>query len=57
MNTGISDCAKYPLSERMLHPLSNPSHYKDLVKELEEAPTRSWLASKLNKWKGFLRLS
>ncbi|KAL9103316.1 MAG: hypothetical protein Q9163_001622 [Psora crenata] len=48
---------KYPLSERMMKPASNPTHYEDLVKELEEAPNRSWLGAKLNKWKGFLRFS
>ena len=48
---------QYPLAERMMKPASNPKHYEDLVKELEEAPKRSWLAAKLNRWKGFLRLS
>ena len=40
-----------------MKPASNPTHYEDLVKELEEAPQRSWLGAKLNSWKGFLRLS
>lgn len=48
---------QYPLSEKMLKPHSNPKYYENLLKELDEAPRRSWLQSKLNKWKGFLRFS
>jgi cytochrome b pre-mRNA-processing protein 6 len=36
-------------------PASNPTHYTDLIKELEAAPDRGLIARTLNKWKGFLR--
>ncbi|KAK0516983.1 hypothetical protein JMJ35_000138 [Cladonia borealis] len=48
---------KYPLSEKMMRPASNPDYYDKLVKELDEAPNRSRFQSWLNKWKGFLRFS
>ncbi|KAL8659315.1 MAG: hypothetical protein Q9226_000488 [Calogaya cf. arnoldii] len=48
---------KYPLSDRLLKPLSNPEYYENLVKELEEAPKRSFFARLLNSWKGFVRWS
>lgn len=48
---------QYPLSEKMLKPPSNPEYYERLIKELDEAPRRSWLQSKLARWKGFLRFS
>ncbi|PMD14048.1 hypothetical protein NA56DRAFT_636842 [Hyaloscypha hepaticicola] len=46
---------KYPIKGTFLKPASNPTHYTDLVKELEEAPDRSWWSLQVNKWKGFLR--
>jgi len=39
-----------------MHPASNPTYYSDLVRELEQAPQRSWFERQINKWKGFLRL-
>ncbi|KAI9844924.1 MAG: hypothetical protein M1837_005210 [Sclerophora amabilis] len=48
---------KYPLSEAFMRPASNPSHYYDLMADMEAAPQRSWLATRLNKWKGFLRFT
>ncbi|KAL8846363.1 MAG: hypothetical protein Q9221_008542 [Calogaya cf. arnoldii] len=48
---------KYPLSDRLLKPLSNPEYYGNLVRELEEAPKRSFFARLLNSWKGFVRWS
>ncbi|KAL8912835.1 MAG: hypothetical protein Q9171_002213 [Xanthocarpia ochracea] len=48
---------KYPLSNRLLKPLSNPEYYENLVKELEEAPKRSFFGRLLNSWKGFIRWS
>ncbi|KAL2057693.1 hypothetical protein ABVK25_002077 [Lepraria finkii] len=47
----------YPLSERTMKPASNPKYYDDLLKELNEAPTRSWFQSMVSRWKGFLRFS
>lgn len=49
--------SQYPLSEKFIKPASNPTYYTDLMKELEEAPKRSWLQSTINKWKGSLRFS
>jgi len=46
---------KYPITGSLLKPASNPTHYTDLVKELEEAPDRSWFGRTVNRWKGFLR--
>ena len=48
--------AQYPLSGSLLRPTSNPTHYTDLIEELEKAPTRSWWEATLNKWRGFIRL-
>ncbi|KAL8789064.1 MAG: hypothetical protein Q9213_001327 [Squamulea squamosa] len=48
---------KYPLSDRLMKPLSNPGHYENLVKELEEAPKRSFFGRLANSWKGFVRWS
>ncbi|MCJ1298519.1 hypothetical protein MMC08_001309 [Hypocenomyce scalaris] len=48
---------KYPITEHLMKPASNPSYYEDLMAELQAAPQRSWLGSMVNKWKGFLRFS
>lgn len=50
------DGLQHPVSEAFFRPASHPSHYSDLLAELEAVPKRSWLASKINKWRGFLRL-
>ncbi|KAF6235605.1 hypothetical protein HO173_006288 [Letharia columbiana] len=47
----------YPLSEKMMRPASNPNYYDGLLKELNEAPTRSWFQSMVIRWKGSLRFS
>jgi len=46
---------KYPITGSLMKPASNPTHYEDLIKELEAAPERSWLGTQMNRWKGFLR--
>ncbi|KAF8866104.1 hypothetical protein BDZ45DRAFT_795758 [Acephala macrosclerotiorum] len=46
---------KYPITGSLMKPASNPTHYEDLVKELEEAPERSFWGRLTNRWKGFLR--
>ncbi|CZR57450.1 uncharacterized protein PAC_07339 [Phialocephala subalpina] len=46
---------KYPITGSLMKPASNPTHYADLVKELEEAPERSFWGRLTNRWKGFLR--
>jgi len=48
---------KYPISEQLTKPASNPNYYNDLLTELREAPHRSWFARMMNRWKGFLRFS
>ena len=40
-----------------MRPASNPNYYDGLLKELEEAPKRSWLQSVVNRWKGALRFT
>ena len=40
----------------MLRPKSNPDYYDKLLKELDQAPQRGWLQSKLNSWRGWIRL-
>ncbi|KAK5654244.1 hypothetical protein OQA88_7419 [Cercophora sp. LCS_1] len=47
---------KYKLSDRMLTPQSNPTYYKDLIAELEEAPNRSWMGRLSKKFKGMFRM-
>ncbi|KAL8731651.1 MAG: hypothetical protein Q9181_004238 [Wetmoreana brouardii] len=46
---------KYPLSDKIMKPLSKPQYYADLIKELEEAPKRSWFGRFIHSWKGFIR--
>ncbi len=48
---------QYPLSARMLRPASNPDYYDGLLKELKEAPGRSWFGSVVKRWKGALRFT
>ena len=48
---------QYPLSERILKPASSPRYYDELIKELDEAPNRSWFGRLVKRWKGFVRLS
>ncbi|PSS09087.1 hypothetical protein M430DRAFT_182766 [Amorphotheca resinae ATCC 22711] len=46
---------KYALKGSLLTPASNPTHYTDLVRELDEAPKRNWWQQVTNKWKGLIR--
>ncbi|KAH8903787.1 hypothetical protein BR93DRAFT_971391 [Coniochaeta sp. PMI_546] len=46
---------KYRIAGRLMQPKSNPTHYTDLVKELEEAPNRSWLGRLGKKLGGLIR--
>lgn len=48
---------EYPLPKVLRNPASNPTHYDDLVKEMQEAPTRSWLGGVVKSIKGSLRFS
>ncbi|KAF8424114.1 hypothetical protein EV426DRAFT_600631 [Tirmania nivea] len=47
---------KYPLSDKTLRPPAMPDYYERLVREMEEAPQRSWLQRMLNSWKGYIRM-
>ena len=47
----------YPIPASLRNPASNPTHYDDVVREMEEAPTRSWVGSLLNNLRGKLRFS
>ena len=44
-----------PLSDRIMKPASNPNHYTDLAKELEEAPDRTWLGNMMKRMSGLIR--
>jgi cytochrome b pre-mRNA-processing protein 6 len=47
----------YPMPQSLRHPRSSPSHYDDVMKEMSEAPSRSWLSSLTKKIQGSFRLS
>ncbi|KAK8044054.1 hypothetical protein PG993_004078 [Apiospora rasikravindrae] len=47
---------KYPITGTLLQPKSNPTYFTDLVKELQEAPNRSWLDRFILRIKGVVRL-
>lgn len=38
-----------------MRPKSNPAHYTNLLKELEEAPHRTWLGRMKNRLGGLIR--
>ncbi|XXH01061.1 hypothetical protein Hte_007412 [Hypoxylon texense] len=47
---------QYPITGSLLRPKSKPTYFTDLVKELEEAPNRSYLERMLLRLKGVVRL-
>ncbi|KAL4938143.1 hypothetical protein BDV06DRAFT_201615 [Aspergillus oleicola] len=47
---------KYPLSPRIRHPASNPSHYDDLIREFAEAPERDFFGRIFKRLGGLFRL-
>ncbi|KAI6088314.1 hypothetical protein F4821DRAFT_234263 [Hypoxylon rubiginosum] len=47
---------KYPITGSLLRPKSKPTYFTDLVKELEEAPNRSYLERMMLRLKGVVRL-
>jgi cytochrome b pre-mRNA-processing protein 6 len=51
-----ADLRQYPLKGTLMNPPSNPTHFADLIKEMEEAPQRSWWEHMTKKWKGMIRL-
>jgi cytochrome b pre-mRNA-processing protein 6 len=46
-----------PMPQILRRPSSNPEHYDILLRELEEAPGRSWLGGFVKRVKGALRFS
>ncbi|KAH6638696.1 hypothetical protein BKA67DRAFT_589193 [Truncatella angustata] len=49
---------KYPIigEHSLLKPKSNPTYFSDLVREMEDAPSRSWVDRQLLWLKGLIRL-
>ncbi|KAI0016342.1 hypothetical protein F4780DRAFT_693796 [Xylariomycetidae sp. FL0641] len=47
---------KYPITGSLLKPQSNPTYFDDLLRELEEAPSRSLLQRYWLRLKGSIRL-
>ncbi|KAL2399027.1 hypothetical protein ABEF95_008231 [Exophiala dermatitidis] len=45
----------YPIPTKLRHPRSMPTYYDDVLKEMEEAPSRTWFQSLVNRIKGSLR--
>jgi hypothetical protein len=45
------------LPQMLRTPASNPTYYDDLITEMQEAPTRSWLGSLMKRVQGSLRFS
>ncbi|KAK3179921.1 hypothetical protein K4F52_008664 [Lecanicillium sp. MT-2017a] len=47
---------RYKLKGPMLEPKSQPTYFEDLVREIEEAPKRSWLERLGKRLSGMVRL-
>ncbi|KAI1442523.1 hypothetical protein F5Y02DRAFT_420907 [Annulohypoxylon stygium] len=47
---------RYPIHGSLLNPKSHPTYFHDLVKELEEAPSRSYFERFWLRMKGIVRL-
>lgn len=48
---------EYSLPGMLRTPASNPTHYDDLIREMQDAPTRSWLGGVMKRIKGSLRFA
>ncbi|KAI8946154.1 hypothetical protein F4801DRAFT_80032 [Xylaria longipes] len=46
----------YPITGTLLQPKSNPTYFTDLLRELEEAPSRSWFERFWLRMRGVVRL-
>ncbi|KAI0448786.1 hypothetical protein F5B21DRAFT_496533 [Xylaria acuta] len=46
----------YPITGTLLEPKSNPTYFTDLLRELEEAPSRSWFERFWLRLRGVVRL-
>jgi cytochrome b pre-mRNA-processing protein 6 len=49
--------SQYPTPKHILEPQSNPTHYADLMKEIEAAPTKTWWDNFVANMKGKIRFS
>ena len=47
----------YPVPHSLRYPATRPTHYDDVVREMEEAPSRSWFGALTKRIKGSLRFS
>ena len=47
----------FPMPQSLRHPASSPTHYDDVVLEMEEAPSRSWFGALTKRIKGRFRFS
>lgn len=47
--------SQYTIKGSIMHPRSNPTYYKDLLRELEEGPKRSWFDRLMLKIGGLVR--
>jgi cytochrome b pre-mRNA-processing protein 6 len=48
---------KDPMPASLRNPKSSPTYYDDLVKEMQEAPERTWVGGLMKRIKGSLRLT
>ncbi|KAK3642035.1 hypothetical protein LTR56_010906 [Elasticomyces elasticus] len=46
----------FPMSRELMEPKSNPTHYSDLAREIDEAPGRTWWGGVVRKMRGMVRL-
>ncbi|TKA82115.1 hypothetical protein B0A55_01818 [Friedmanniomyces simplex] len=46
---------QFPLPQSLMKPASNPNHYTDLARELEEAPSRTWFGNFAKRVKNMVR--
>ncbi|KAJ5168061.1 uncharacterized protein N7482_003655 [Penicillium canariense] len=47
---------RYPLTQKIRYPASDPEHYDNLIREFEEAPNRDWVGRLRKRLGGLLRL-
>jgi cytochrome b pre-mRNA-processing protein 6 len=48
---------EHPLPPTLRNPASSPTYYDDLMREMQEAPTRSWFGAFVKRIKGSFRLA
>jgi len=47
---------RYPLTQKIRYPASDPEYYDNLIREFEEAPNRDWFGRIKKRLGGILRL-